>query len=117
MSGAQFVAESLQNFSYFEKIAVMEDLHSTMKNRLQQTPIGQSAAVALVVEQAQHVFDEQFGAAPPLVRVLYLKNRTLTVSVTGSPVAHEVKRLEKELLKKLRVVTGDETIERIRYLL
>lgn len=109
--------ESLQNFRISAKIAAMEDLKNMLKNRLQQTPIGQSAATALVVEQAQAVFDEQFGATPQLVRVLYLKNRTLTVSVSGSPVAHEVKRLEKELLKKLCAATGDQSIERIRYLL
>jgi len=76
-----------------------------------------SVQASLVVESAQKVFDDFFGLEPQLVRVLYLKNRTLTVSVSAAPVAQEVKKNEAALLENIRNATGDRSIERIRYLL
>ncbi len=95
----------------------MDDLRNVLKNRVQSAGVTAGVQAALVVETAQKVFDDFFGAEPQLVRVLYLKNRTLTVSVTGAPVAHELKRTEKQLIENVRTATGDTSIERIRYLL
>ncbi len=95
----------------------MEDLKGMIKSRVNVSGVTASVAAALVVESAQKVFDEFFGLEPQLVRVLYLKNRTLTVSVSGAPVAQEVKKNETQLLEKIRIATADPTIERIRYLL
>ena len=60
-----------------------------------------SVQASLVVESAQKVFDDFFGLEPQLVRVLYLKNRTLTVSVSAAPVAQEVKKNEAALLENI----------------
>lgn len=95
----------------------MDDLKGIIKSRVQVSGVAASVAASLVVESAQKVFDEFFGAEPQLVRVLYLKNRTLTVAVSAAPVAQEVKKNESKLLEKIRVATDDSTIERIRYLL
>ncbi len=95
----------------------MDDLKDMLKGRVQHAGVTASVAAALVVETAQKVFDDFFGLEPQLVRVLYLKNRTLTVSVSAAPVAQEVKKNEAELLEKLRIATADPNIERIRYLL
>lgn len=84
---------------------------------MQQGGIAASVQASLVVESAQKVFDDFFGSEPQLVRVLYLKNRTLTVAVSAAPVAQEVKKNESKLLEKIRAATQDSTIERIRYLL
>lgn len=95
----------------------MDELRNVLKGRISHAGVSASVDAALVVERAQKVFDEFFGPEPQLVRVLYLKNRTLTVSVSGAPVAQEVKKNESTLLEKIRAATGDATIERIRYLL
>ncbi len=95
----------------------MDDLKDILKGRVQHAGVTASVTAALVVESAQKVFDDFFGLTPQLIRVLYLKNRTLTVAVNGAPVAQEVKRNEKTLLEQLRAATKDEQIERIRYLL
>lgn len=88
-----------------------------MQKRLQHAGAAKSVEAALVVEVAQKVFDEFFGLDPQLVRALYLKNRTLTVSVSGAPVAQELKKNERELLQKISSACNNEVIERIRYLL
>ncbi|MCX6781291.1 MAG: DciA family protein [Candidatus Magasanikbacteria bacterium] len=95
----------------------MDDLKGMIKARVQHSGVAASVTASLVVESTQKVFDEFFGAEPQLVRVLYLKNRTLTVSVSAAPVAQEVKKNEKQLLEKIRAAAADPTIERIRYLL
>lgn len=95
----------------------MDDLKGMIKSRVQVSGVSASVAAALVVESAQKVFDEFFGKEPQLVRVLYLKNRTLTVAVSQAPVAQEVKKNESKLLEKIRIATNDPSIERIRYLL
>lgn len=95
----------------------MGDLKGIINSRIQLSGVAASVQASLTVEQAQKVFDEFFGPEPQLVRVLYLKNRTLTVSVSAAPVAQEVKKNEAPLLEKIRAATGDATIERIRYLL
>lgn len=95
----------------------MDDFRDILKGRIQHAGVSASVQAALVVETAQKVFDDFFGTEPVLVRVLYLKNRTLTVSVSAAPVAQEVKKNESALLEKLRVATEDPNIERIRYLL
>lgn len=95
----------------------MDDLKGILKSRVQQSGVSASITASLVVESAQRVFDEFFGLEPQLVRVLYLKNRTLTVSVSAAPVAQEIKKNESALLEKLRAATDDTSIERIRYLL
>jgi hypothetical protein len=95
----------------------MDDLKNMLKGRVAHAGVSASLDAALVVEAAQKVFDDFFGLTPQLVRVLYLKNRTLTVSVSAAPVASEVKKNEKELLEKVRAACTDPSIERIRYLL
>ena len=95
----------------------MDDLKDMLKGRVQHAGVTASVQAALVVEMAQKVFDDFFGLAPQLVRVLYLKNRTLTVSVSAAPVAQEIKKNETHLLQELRTATADVSIERIRYLL
>ncbi len=95
----------------------MDDLKGMIKSRVQVSGISASVAAALIVESAQKVFDDFFGLEPQLVRVLYLKNRTLTVSVSAAPVAQEVKKNESKLLEQISTATQDSTIERIRYLL
>lgn len=95
----------------------MQDWKQLLKSRLQASGAAKGVEASAIVLSAQQVFDEQFGAEPQLVRVLYLKNRTLTVSVSGAPVAQEIKKNENELLKKIRQATGEKDLERLRYLL
>lgn len=92
-------------------------MRELVKKRVQASGAGASVDASIIVETAQNVFDEWFGKEPELVRVLYLKNRTLTVSVSAAPVAQEIKKNESELIKKIRLAANDEPIERIRYLL
>ncbi len=95
----------------------MDDLRDILKGRAAHAGVTAGVQAAVVVEASQKVFDDFFGATPQLVRVLYLKNHTLTVSVSAAPVAQEVKKNEKHLLEGVRVACEDPSIERIRYLL
>lgn len=95
----------------------MDDVREIMKRRVAAAGVGASVQASLVVEVAQKVFDEFFGADPQLVRALYLKNRTLTVSVSAAPVAQELKKNEQTLLERIRQEGNEPQIERIRYLL
>jgi len=50
------------------------------------------------------------------VKALYVKNNTLTIAVMSSALGQEIKLHELEILEKLNQKTGQNKVERLRFL-
>lgn len=85
-------------------------------NQSVNSETAKSVQAAEVVDAAsgviKDIFDEEMLVH---MKPLYLKNRTLTISCSGSTVAQELKLHETEMLKKLEEQLGQKLIDRIRY--
>lgn len=80
------------------------------------TPIKKQIQAALLVEAAEAVFQELFGAEKPQAKALFLKNRTLTVSCASGAVAQEIRLRQAEIVAKINAKIGAKEVDRIRYL-
>lgn len=70
-----------------------------------------------VVEVAKEVIDALFGKeVGALVKPLFLKNRTLTVSCGSSTVAQEIRLRQLEIVGKINEKIGKIEVDRVRYL-
>ncbi|MFA5210901.1 MAG: DUF721 domain-containing protein [Patescibacteria group bacterium] len=72
---------------------------------------------AELIEKSKEVFEEFFGnELAHEIRPLFLKNRTLTVSCSGSVVAQEIRLNQADLVEKINLKIGTNEIDRLRYL-
>ena len=79
---------------------------------------GSQIEAAQLLERFQQIARTKWGAAVDQeMRPLYLKNQTLTVAVTNSSLAQELKLHEQEILEFLNQGTGRQVVARLRYLL
>jgi len=93
-------------------------LGDALKNKFGgQTGLAQGIEASSIVETAQKALGEIF---PPevanLMRALFIKNRTLTVSCNGSAVAQELRLKQNEVVEKINSTLGRNEIDRVRYL-
>lgn len=70
-----------------------------------------------VIDAANTVFEDFFGADLMVhIKPLFLKNRTLTVTISSSTVAQELRVNQKAIVDKINGKLGKNDIDRIRYL-
>jgi predicted nucleic acid-binding Zn ribbon protein len=70
-----------------------------------------------VIEVAQDVFREVFGDSQvELIKPLFFKNRTLTVTCSSSIIAKEIRINHASIVAKINKKLGANEIDRIRYL-
>lgn len=82
--------------------------NSTLKRQLESSQ---------VIEISKTILDELLGPEiGPLVKPLFLKNRTLTVSCSSSAVAQEIRLRQLEIVAKINEKFDKPEIDRIRYL-
>ena len=88
-----------------------------LKNKMgTQTPLRAQVEAALVVQKAEAVFAELFGEEVKQVKILYIKNRTLTITCHSSLIAQEIRLNQAKIIEKLSQAFPEVHIERIRYL-
>ena len=82
------------------------------------SPTVRGVTAAMIVEQANTVLVEMFGAsAGTTIQSMYFKNNTLAIGCLSSVAAQEVRLREKELLQKLASCLKHGTVDKIKYVL
>lgn len=93
-------------------------LGDLLPKHMQQSGIGEQLEATLILDvfatKAKELWGEDIEAE---MKPLYLKNKTLTVAVTNASLAQEMKLHEQEILDAVNTRAGDNTVERLRYLL
>lgn len=88
-----------------------------LKNKMgTQTPLRAQVEAALIIQKAEQVFNELFGEETKHIKVLYIKNRTLTLTCHSSVIAQEIRLNQAKIIEKLTEAFPGVPIERIRYL-
>lgn len=83
---------------------------------VKRSGIKDTVDASLVLEAAQKIFEEMFGAdIAKTMKPLYVKRGVLTVSCISSVAAQELKMREREIVKKLNARGGGEHVERLRF--
>ena len=95
----------------------MQPLGKIVKNTVQKKGgVANSIEAANVVETADKVLADVFpDDVKVLMKPLYIKNRTLTISCSSSAVAQELKLNEPQILEGLEKELGEKLVDRIRY--
>lgn len=84
---------------------------------MRQNPAGNRITASLIVETANQVMEEIFGAASKrFAQAVYFKDRTINITCLSSVMAQEIKLNEKKILSTINNKLGTFTVERIRYL-
>lgn len=82
-----------------------------------KTPLKKQVQASMAVEYATEVLLALFGPEQgALVKPLFLKNRTLTVTCTTSAMAQEIRLRQHEIVAKINEKLGEKQVDRIRYL-
>lgn len=81
-----------------------------------QSPLRVQVETALLIQAAEKAFQELFGEETKHLKVLYLKNRTLTITCHSSVVAQEIRLNQAKIIEKLNQRFPGAGIDRIRYL-
>lgn len=91
-----------------------DTLHQKMN---QHIPLKKQVEAAEIVEIAEKVFMDLFGAELARhAKPLFLKNRTLTVSCSNSAIAQEIRLNQAAIVGKINEKLGKNEVDRIRYL-
>ncbi len=95
----------------------MQPLGKIVKQTVQQKgDVAKGVEAANIVETADKVLGEVFDdEVKSMMKPLYIKNRTLTISCSSSTVAQELKLNEPQILGKLEEALGEKLVDRIRY--
>lgn len=83
---------------------------------LTQSPLRVQVESALVIQKAEQAFQELFGEEMVHLKVLFVKNRTLTVTCHSSVVAQEIRLNQAKIIEKVNSFFDSAPIDRIRYL-
>ncbi len=81
-----------------------------------QTSLKAQVESAQIVEKVQDALKELFGDEARHVKVLFVKNKTLTITCHSSVIAQEIRLNQAKIIEKIRNLFPSHPIERIRYL-
>lgn len=91
---------------------------SILPDHIKKSKAGEQLEATVVLElflkKAKELWGEQIDAQ---MKPLYVKNNTMTVAITSSPLAQEMKLKEQEILDFLNSQKTGVAVERLRYLL
>lgn len=88
-----------------------------LKQKFQQKgPLKVQVEAAQVVQKAEEALQELFGEETKHVKVLFVKNRTLTITCRSSVIAQEIRLNQAKIIEKVNTYFPTTLIDRIRYL-
>jgi len=89
-----------------------------MPDHLKKSKLGAALEASVLLDEfMKKAKDIWGGAIEQDMKPLYIKNKTLTIAVTSSVLAQELKLHEEEILKILNKTGEGKVVERLRYLL
>lgn len=97
----------------------LTSLGDALKHRMaQDRPLQQQAEAGFVISVASTVLFDFVGEEKSLlVKPLYIKNRTLTITCQSSALSQEIHLNQAKIVEKMNEKLGQNLIDRIRYLL
>ncbi|MGB0757246.1 MAG: DciA family protein [Patescibacteria group bacterium] len=91
---------------------------SILPDHIKKSKAGEQLEATVVLELFMKKAKELWGnQVEQDMKPLYVKNNTLTVAVTSSPLAQEMKLKEQEILDFLKNQNTGVVVDRLRYLL
>lgn len=95
----------------------MKKINSLLLNSLRRAGVEKEVLSALVLEEFKKILIKKFGPKiTQKVKILYLKNQILTLSVLSSVVAQEIKMNEEKFISRLNQKFGKKLVDSIRFL-
>lgn len=93
-------------------------LGNSLKDRMKkEKSLQKHVDAARILEVASSIFSELFGEQQAaLVKPLYVKNRTLTITCGSSAIAQEIRLNQGPIVEKINTILGKTEVDRIRYL-
>ncbi len=71
---------------------------------------------AQIIEKVEEALYELFGEEVKHVKVLFVKNKTLTITCHSSVIAQEIRLNQAKIIEKIKKIFPSHPIDRIRYL-
>lgn len=90
---------------------------SLLWQSIRRAGLEKQVGASLVIEEFRKVLIRNFGQKIlNKVKILHLKKKMLTLSVTSSIIAQEIKLNEKKFLKEINEELGRKLVDEIRFL-
>lgn len=94
---------------------------SSMQDALKQklgatSPLRNQIESAQIIQKAEEALFELFGEEMKQVKLLFVKNNTLTITCYSSVVAQEIRLNQAKIIGKINSFFARPVLERIRYL-
>ena len=84
---------------------------------MKQTPVWKHVEASLVVEKANEVLKEFFGAqSTRFAQAVFFKDRSIAITCLSSVMAQEIKLNERKIIAAINNKLGGEAVERVKYL-
>ncbi|HOX60413.1 MAG TPA: DUF721 domain-containing protein [Candidatus Magasanikbacteria bacterium] len=98
--------------------STLSSIGDTLKNKFgNQAGVAKGVEAAQIIEVAQKIMDKIFSPElAALMKPLFMKNRTLTISCSSSAVAQELRLHQNEVVELMNKEIGRNEIDRVRYL-
>lgn len=91
-------------------------IKNLLEDSVQRSGIKDDVQVSLLLQKAQKIFTELFGAeAAKTMKPLYVKRGVLTVSCQSSVAAQELKLRERDIVKRLNAGLEKPLVDRLRF--
>lgn len=88
-----------------------------LKQKFQlQGPLKTQVEAAQVVQKAEEALQDLFAEETKHIKVLFVKNRTLTITCRSSVIAQEIRLNQAKIIEKVNSYFPSSLIDRIRYL-
>ena len=95
----------------------MQSLGQILKKQMPQKPIAKQVAATIVVEKANEVLKEIFGAeSSRFSQAVFFKDKSIAITCLSSVMAQEIRLNEKQIIAGLNNKLGGVMVERVRYL-
>jgi hypothetical protein len=96
---------------------MIDSIKNLLGDSIKKAGISDQVEASVVCEEFDKIAVEILGdQVKDKLRALYVKNQTLTIAVMSSVMGQEIKLHEHEILEKLNQKTGQNKVERLRFL-
>jgi len=96
----------------------MEHIKNLLSKRIKQSGFSQQVKTSLIIESFEKVIKEIFGSKiVKRIKPLYIKDGILNVACLSSVVVQEINFKKNEIINKIRLKLGEETIKDIKFVI
>ena len=113
----EHVSCCLHHLSSINHCMPFSSMQDALKQKMGATsPLRTQIESAQIIQKAEEALLELFGEEMKQVKVLFVKNGTLTITCHSSVVAQEIRLNQAKIIMKINSFFARPVLERIRYL-